>query len=130
MVAVDTAGGTLTKNLSVELKDITTAPRGSARSMLRQSLEENRGSRASFEAISAGRSLQTVSALDYATHVSDTGTLSGAGSTPARSTPALSTPGTADLAFGSDDLDDIFAALEEDWQQAFGGEDENPFTGF
>ena len=134
-VAVDTAGGTLTKTLSVGLNETTTAPRGSAYRAMQQASQEPMGSRASLEAILAGRSLEIASALDSATQVSDTGTLSTAGSTLALSTVtgstvALSSPGTADLAFGEDELDDVLATLEDDWQQAFGGEGENPFTGF
>ena len=42
----------------------------------------------------------------------------------------LLTPAAADLAFSSDDPDELLAPLQDDWQQAFCMEDENPFTDF
>jgi hypothetical protein len=78
---------------------------------------------ASFEVLGTELYLKADELLDYESQGSYTVTVR----VEDTSLPA-STPVTADLVFGEDELDDVLATLEDDWQQAFAGVGEDPFS--
>ena len=78
---------------------------------------------ASFELIGTELFLVAGTSLDFETQTSYSVTVNGQDSSLAGSTPV-----TADLALSGDELDDIFSALADDWQDLFGDEGENPFS--
>ncbi|HJN64623.1 MAG TPA: cadherin repeat domain-containing protein, partial [Pirellulales bacterium] len=126
VLTVDTDEGSVNKLLNVALNDVA---EGSAHRSLRLRSHQNGWtSRANVQLDSPRISLGTGDVLDSGLQSSDGVRLSLANSTAASNSAAGNTPVTTDLALGGDELDDIFSALEGDWQDLFGDEGENPFS--